>query len=171
MARDGGKPWDCSTRMNQQRRTPVDQMSWTCAGLRSRLWQTSRDSIRLCARRGQGWHVTRRWPGMEVEHEDTDFEWNSSFDGKPVELPKSWADVIPWPQTSDELCSTVEDSAWCKDEVWCLVGWSEWSCSSKVWIWLMLEQESLGIFHWGSVLFGEFVVDGRSRIWWLRRCG
>ena len=28
-----------------------------------------------------------------------------------MELPKSWADVIPWPQASDELCSTVEDSA------------------------------------------------------------
>ena len=53
---------------------------------------------------------------MDVEHEDTDFEWNSRFDGKPVELPKSWGDVIPWLQAFDESCSTVEDGGVC--------GWS-----------------------------------------------
>ena len=47
---------------------------------------------------------------MDVEHEDTDFEWNSRFDGKPLELPKSWDDVISWLQAFDESCSTVEDS-------------------------------------------------------------
>ena len=39
MARDGWRQVDCSTPMDQQRRTLVDQMSWTCAGLRSRLRQ------------------------------------------------------------------------------------------------------------------------------------
>ena len=56
---------------------------------------------------------------MDVEHEDTDFKWNSRFDGKPVELPKSWGDVIPWLQAFDESCSTVEDSGvWMKCGVW-----------------------------------------------------
>ena len=39
MARDGWRQVDCSTRMDQQQRTLVDQMSWTWAGLRSRFWR------------------------------------------------------------------------------------------------------------------------------------
>ena len=35
----------------------------------------------------------------------------------------------------------------------------------------MLEQESAGNFHWGSVKSGEFVVNGKSNIWWPKRCG
>ena len=47
MARGGWRQVDCSTRMDQQQRTLVDQMSSTCAGLRSRLWQMSGDSISI----------------------------------------------------------------------------------------------------------------------------
>ena len=40
---------------------------------------------------------------MDVEYEDADFESNSRLFGEPVEMSKSWGDVIPWLEAFDEL--------------------------------------------------------------------
>ena len=81
---------DCSTRMDQQRQTLVDQMSWTCAELRSRLWQMIEDSISIrllctvwprmtCSADMDGFNCCPEWFGIFRAAIDTLKIWRGTW--------------------------------------------------------------------------------------------